>query len=169
MWKFCFINNSDHNLYQISSTLTCFTFKLHHLYLKPFGVLAVTILWNCVSFFPAFRLVPANCKYAITLVYIMPSLLLATHLHAAPTPLPPVVMPLASVTKAVSWTECPPFNCMNLGIWDLLLSVLVYIRVLIEVLISSSNRDITWSLGNLERKILCCGPGAKRLAQCYVF
>lgn len=77
---------------------------LLYLDLMLFGLLAVTMLHNenLSSSFPALHLVPVNCKFAITLVYIMQSLSQATHIHAAPTPLLPVITFLASAAKAIS-------------------------------------------------------------------
>lgn len=99
----------------------CFISMLLYLDLMPFCLLAVTVLHDCKSSssFPALHLVPVNCKFAITLIYIMPSLSQTTHIHTAPTPLLPVITSLASTSKAISpWEKCCPLNCVNVYIWD---------------------------------------------------
>lgn len=107
----------------MSSTFMCFISMLLYLDLKPFGLLAVIMLHDCKSSssFTALHLVPVICKFAITLVYIMPSLSQTTHIHAAPTPLLPVITSLASTAQAIPpWEKCCPLNCVNVYIWNLL-------------------------------------------------
>lgn len=84
----------------------------------------------------------------------MQSLSQATHIHAAPTPLLPVITSLASAAKAISpWEKCCPLNCVNVDIWKLLFKQIRCPCVLIEVLISSSDRDVRCYLCSLEWKI----------------
>lgn len=152
----------------MSSTFMHFTSMLLYLDMKPFGLLAVTMLHGCKSSssFSALRFVAVIWKFAITLVYITPSLSQTTHIYAAPTLLLPVTTSLASTAKAIpppreKWC---PLKCVNVYICGLLFRQAGCPCGLIEILISSSDRDVRCYLYNLEWKILWCGPGVKPYA-----
>lgn len=54
------------------------------------------------SFPPASLFTPVNCKFTVTLVYVMASLTQATHIHTSPTTSFPVITFLASASEALS-------------------------------------------------------------------
>lgn len=78
----------------------CFISLHLNLDVMPFGLLAATMRHDedLSSSSPALHLVPVNCKFAITLFYVIRSLLRASHIHTAPTPLLPVITSLASAS-----------------------------------------------------------------------
>lgn len=69
-----------------------------HLYLDVMPFATMRHDEDLSSSSPALHLVPVNCKFAITLFYVIRSLLQASHIHTAPTPLLPVITSLASAS-----------------------------------------------------------------------
>lgn len=69
-----------------------------HLYLDVMPFATMRHDEDLSSSSPALHLVPVNCKFAITLFYVIQSLLQASHIHTAPTPLLPVITSLASAS-----------------------------------------------------------------------